>query len=720
MKRPTLTNRESPLFYMRLPLEGICEVPITGTKHAKGGGGTGSVLLKKFKGYTDVTVDNDVPWGHIVLNDQEQETTTTTTEWALLSLTLHHPEMDGMRHGKAGTRWVRIIWQDGAVDGYGEMRISSLTMWNYFGVRMLEETPLKAIGVSVCYLPKYLSAPVPVAEAVILKILRDGIVEEVSHQGRLMPGLGAKVVEALRSPRNTAYDGCFLEGDSFWVPLQIVAGARPVLLPVAVHRPTHESLVNFSKVKSIILDDALSPAPYLLPPPPPPSPISVSLDLQRSRLFSVVNAFLRGASTPSIFGVSGVSTANLRRVQLTVTEAARANGYSVETLRPRHGSLKLSGAALRGCWILRVSKFSEIAIHGLLKSFMTLHSHQEVRGIIILLLLEKTSFEPRLTALLSGHHRVDPMDVDTEGIIAESSRSLQQLEPQLTSESALKRVKAHLRHSSTVAEIPQVHWDEIAGCENAKKQLRTMLNAEENTTNRSGRRCGVLLYGPPGTGKTLLAKAVATEYSMSFISVKGPELLDVYVGESEAHIRDLFGEAKRTQPCIIFFDEIDSIGVKRGRDGDSGGVTDRLVSQLILEMDALTFDIDAQRVFMVGATNRLDLLDPALVRPGRFDQTIRLGSPQSPDEQVAILQIASRKYLLDMDVDLPLLARSLPLSLSPADLASICHGAMRRSMAKVIKRCAAFGTKPTSDYAVVVSMDDMLAAASQVVAGKGP
>lgn len=697
---------------MRLLLEGICEVPITRTKYAEGGAGTGSVLLKKFKGYTDVAIDNDVPWGHIVLNDQELGE--TSTEWALLSLTFPHPGGDAVEHDKAGARWVHIIWEGGASGGGGGMRISSLTTWNYFGVRLLDKTQSKAIAVSICYLPKYLTTPVPVAKAVTLKLLRDGIVGELSPQGRFMPELGAKLEEALRSLKSNTYDGCFLEGDSFWVPLQIVDGARPILLPVVVHRPTCESIINFSKVESIILDDVPLPVRHPLPPSLLPS----SPDPQKSKLFSVVSDFLRRSLPLSIFGVSAVPTVSLCRVKWLVTEAARANGYSVETLRPQHGSLKMSSSTQHGCWVLQISKFSETAIRGLLKNFMTLHSQPEAAGIIILLLLEKASFEPRLSALLSGHHRVDPLDVDTEGAMIQSSRALQQLEPQLTSESALKVIKARLRQSPTLAEIPQVHWDDIAGCEDAKRQLMAMLNVGEDAINRSGRRCGVLLYGPPGTGKTLLAKAVATEYSMSFISVRGPELLDVYVGESEAHIRDLFREAKRTQPCIIFFDEIDSIGVRRGRDGDSGGVTDRLVSQLILEMDALTFDIDAQRVFMVGATNRLDLLDPALVRPGRFDQTIRLGSPQSLEEQVAILQISSRKYLLDMDVDLPLLARSLPLSLSPADLASICHGAMRRSMAKVIKRCAAFGTKPTSDYTVVISMEDMLAAASQVVSGK--
>lgn len=128
---------------------------------------------------------------------------------------------------------------------------------------------------------------------------------------------------------------------------------------------------------------------------------------------------------------------------------------------------------------------------------------------------------------------------------------------------------------------------------------------------------GILLYGPPGTGKTLLAKAVATSCSLNFFSVKGPELLNMYIGESEANVRRVFQRARDAKPCVIFFDELDSVAPKRGNHGDSGGVMDRIVSQLLAELDGISGGSAGADVFVIGATNRPDLLDPALLRPGR-------------------------------------------------------------------------------------------------------
>lgn len=128
---------------------------------------------------------------------------------------------------------------------------------------------------------------------------------------------------------------------------------------------------------------------------------------------------------------------------------------------------------------------------------------------------------------------------------------------------------------------------------------------------------GILLYGPPGTGKTLLAKAVATSCALNFFSVKGPELLNMYIGESEANVRKVFQRARDAKPCVIFFDELDSVAPKRGNHGDSGGVMDRIVSQLLAELDGIAGGDAGADVFVIGATNRPDLLDPALLRPGR-------------------------------------------------------------------------------------------------------
>lgn len=132
------------------------------------------------------------------------------------------------------------------------------------------------------------------------------------------------------------------------------------------------------------------------------------------------------------------------------------------------------------------------------------------------------------------------------------------------------------------------------------------------------KRSGILLFGPPGTGKTLVAKAIATTLSLNFLSVKGPELLNMYVGESEANVRRVFQRARDARPCVVFFDELDSVAPKRGAKGDSGGVMDRIVSQILAELDGVgDGNNSGGDVFVIGATNRPDLLDPALLRPGR-------------------------------------------------------------------------------------------------------
>ena len=140
----------------------------------------------------------------------------------------------------------------------------------------------------------------------------------------------------------------------------------------------------------------------------------------------------------------------------------------------------------------------------------------------------------------------------------------------------------------------------------------------------------MLLHGPPGTGKTLLAKAVATECQLSFLSVKGPELLSPYVGESERQLRELFARARDSAPCVVFFDEIDALAPSRGATGDAGGVMDRVVSQLMAELDGVHADGGGARpaLFVLGATNRPDLLDASLLRPGEPEL---LEAPRPPD-----------------------------------------------------------------------------------------
>lgn len=196
--------------------------------------------------------------------------------------------------------------------------------------------------------------------------------------------------------------------------------------------------------------------------------------------------------------------------------------------------------------------------------------------------------------------------------------------------------------------IPNVTWDDVGGLNNVKEAvmetIQLPLERPELFAKGMKKRSGILFYGPPGTGKTLLAKAIATEYSLNFFSVKGPELLNMYIGESEANVRRVFQRARDARPCVVFFDELDSVAPKRGNQGDSGGVMDRIVSQLLAELDGMSGGDDGGGgVFVIGATNRPDLLDQALLRPGRFDKMLYLGVSDTHDKQLTIMEALTRK-----------------------------------------------------------------------------
>jgi peroxin-6 len=201
--------------------------------------------------------------------------------------------------------------------------------------------------------------------------------------------------------------------------------------------------------------------------------------------------------------------------------------------------------------------------------------------------------------------------------------------------------------------IPNVGWDDVGGLKHVKdavvETIQLPLARPELFAKGMKKRSGILFYGPPGTGKTLLAKAIATEFSLNFFSVKGPELLNMYIGESEANVRRVFQRARDARPCVVFFDELDSVAPKRGNQGDSGGVMDRIVSQLLAELDGMSgADDDGEGgggVFVIGATNRPDLLDQALLRPGRFDKLLYLGISDTHDKQLKILEALTRKYV---------------------------------------------------------------------------
>lgn len=195
--------------------------------------------------------------------------------------------------------------------------------------------------------------------------------------------------------------------------------------------------------------------------------------------------------------------------------------------------------------------------------------------------------------------------------------------------------------------IPNVGWSDVGGLTHVKdavmETIQLPLSRPELFAKGMKKRSGILFYGPPGTGKTLLAKAIATEFSLNFFSVKGPELLNMYIGESEANVRRVFQRARDARPCVVFFDELDSVAPKRGNQGDSGGVMDRIVSQLLAELDGMSDG--GEGVFVIGATNRPDLLDQALLRPGRFDKMLYLGVSDTHDKQQTILEALTRKYV---------------------------------------------------------------------------
>ncbi|WFC98302.1 peroxisomal assembly protein [Malassezia yamatoensis] len=273
-------------------------------------------------------------------------------------------------------------------------------------------------------------------------------------------------------------------------------------------------------------------------------------------------------------------------------------------------------------------------------------------------------------------------------------------------DSALSAVRASYSESIGAPKIPNVTWDDVGGLASVKNEIldtvQLPLEHPELFSDGVKKRSGVLLYGPPGTGKTLLAKAVATTCSLNFFSVKGPELLNMYIGESEANVRRVFQRARDAKPCVIFFDELDSVAPKRGNQGDSGGVMDRIVSQLLAELDGMASGSTASDVFVIGATNRPDLLDPALLRPGRFDRMLYLSVAETHDAQRNILQALTRKFRLDEDVgDLSAVANQCPFNLTGADFYALCSDAMLKAMiekaTEIDTRVAELNAKPRTD-----------------------
>merc|ERR1719313_88282 len=239
----------------------------------------------------------------------------------------------------------------------------------------------------------------------------------------------------------------------------------------------------------------------------------------------------------------------------------------------------------------------------------------------------------------------------------------------------------------TVVEVPNISWDDIGGLVQVKNELRELVQYPVEHPEKFEKfgmppSRGCLFYGPPGCGKTLLAKAIANECQANFISIKGPELLTMWFGESEANVREVFDKARSSAPCVLFFDELDSIASARGSSsGDAGGAGDRVINQILTEMDGMG---SKKSVFIIGATNRPDIIDPAVLRPGRLDQLIYIPLPDE-GSRFNILKSCLRKSPLSPDVDLAYMAKMTP-GYSGADLTEICQRSAKMAIRESIEK----------------------------------
>ncbi|HJR85800.1 MAG TPA: CDC48 family AAA ATPase [Nitrososphaeraceae archaeon] len=235
-------------------------------------------------------------------------------------------------------------------------------------------------------------------------------------------------------------------------------------------------------------------------------------------------------------------------------------------------------------------------------------------------------------------------------------------------------------------EVPDVKWDDIGGLGDIKQELQEAVEwplkyhglfVHSDATPPKG----ILLYGPPGTGKTLMAKAAAHESEANFISIKGPELLSKWVGESEKGVREVFRKARQAAPCIVFFDEIDAIAPTRGSLGSDSHVTERVISQLLTELDGLEV---LSNVIIIAATNRPDIMDAALLRPGRFDRLLYVPPPDK-EARIQILKIHTSKKPLAEDVKIDILANQTE-GYTGADIAALASAAVMLALREHIEK----------------------------------
>ena len=308
-------------------------------------------------------------------------------------------------------------------------------------------------------------------------------------------------------------------------------------------------------------------------------------------------------------------------------------------------------------------------------------------------------------AAMRSLRRILPeIDLDEDKI---SSEILQRI--QITNEDfrdALKEVRPSALREVQV-QVPNVSWDDVGGLEGLKEELREVIEwpikhkeAFEYVDVESPK--GVLLYGPPGTGKTLIAKALAKMTDSNFISIKGPELLSKWVGESEKGVREIFRKARQAAPCIIFFDEIDAL-VPRRSGGESSHVSENVVSQILTEIDGLE---ELHNVLIIGATNRLDIVDEALLRPGRFDRIIEVPKPDAKGRE-HILKIHSKRKPLANDVDTAKIVE-LTNGFSGAEIAAVANRAAISALKKYV------GGKSENIKDIKITQQDLLDAIDKI------
>merc|ERR1712157_162860 len=281
-------------------------------------------------------------------------------------------------------------------------------------------------------------------------------------------------------------------------------------------------------------------------------------------------------------------------------------------------------------------------------------------------------------ALTCIREKMDLIDLDEETIDAEILDAMAVTQDHFTSAMGACNPSS-LRE--TVVEDPNIKWDDIGGLEETKRSLQETIlypidHPEKFEKFGMTPSRGVLFYGPPGCGKTLLAKAVANECSSNFVSIKGPELLTMWFGESEANVREIFDKARTAAPCVLFFDELDSVGQARGSSmGDSSGAGDRVLNQLLTEMDGAGAK---KNLFFIGATNRPDILDEALIRPGRLDQLIYIPLPDK-SSRINIFKAVLRKSPVAPDISFDFTAE-LTADFTGADITELCQRAAKAAI----------------------------------------